>query len=134
MTNRVQWNPRFSVGNELIDDQHKTILAQIDALADCLDEGNEEGELQFLKLFDDLKALARKHFADEVALLAHNASPQVDEHKDEQEEFEYLQAEIVTTENFDKDELQTFLALWWTGHIVGLAKNQRAHLERCPDT
>jgi len=41
-------------------------------------------------------------------------------------------ADIITTENFDRNELQTFLALWWTGHILGGAKNHRACLERQP--
>lgn len=35
----------------------------------------------------------------------------------DQAEFEYLAAEIITTELFSNEELQRFLALWWTGHI-----------------
>ena len=42
------------------------------------------------------------------------------------EEFEYLVAEIAMTKNFDKLELQRFLALWWVGHILGDAKEMRA--------
>ena len=41
------------------------------------------------------------------------------EHEHEGEEFDYLAPEIIRTENFDMDELQTFLALWCTGHIAG---------------
>jgi len=129
MPKRVHWDPRFSVGNEVIDHQHMAILAQINALADCLDDGSEAAEQQFLKVFDALKATAREHFATEEALLASKGYPQLDEHKHEQEEFEFLAAEIITTENFDKNELQTFLGLWWSGHIAACAKNLRPWLE-----
>lgn len=130
MPNRVQWDPRFSVGNQIIDSQHMVILAQINELADCLDAGSEAAEQQFLKVFDALKTLAREHFATEEALLASKYYPQLDEHKNEQEEFAYLEAEIITAENFDKNELQTFLSLWWSGHIAGCAKNLRSWLEQ----
>ena len=132
MSNRVQWDPRFSVGNEIIDGQHRTILAHCHALADCLADTSEEGNRQFRKVFDELKSLAREHFATEAALLARNAYPLLDEHRSEQEEFDYLEAEIITTENFDKDELQTFLSLWWSGHIASCAKNLRTFLEQQP--
>lgn len=128
MPNRVQWDPRFSVGNEIIDNQHMAILAQINVLADCLDDNSEAAEQQFQKVFDALKALAREHFTTEETLLASKDYPQLDEHKNEQEEFAYLEAEIVTTENFDKNELQTFLSLWWIGHIAGGARNLRPWL------
>lgn len=130
MTNRVQWDPRFSVGNEVIDNQHRIILAQISVLADCLDRGSDDGESEFMKVFDELKLLAREHFATEEALLARNACPQLDAHRNEQEEFAYLSAEIITTENFDKEELQTFLSLWWSGHVASTARKLRPWLEQ----
>jgi hemerythrin-like metal-binding protein len=130
MSNRVQWDPRYSVGNEVIDDQHRAILARCNALADCLADASEECDRQFQKIFDELKALAREHFATEEALLLRNAYPLIEEHRHEQEEFDYLESEIITTENFDKHELQSFLSLWWSGHIAGCAKNLRSCLEQ----
>lgn len=123
MPNRVQWDPRFVVGNEAIDAQHKHFIAQCNALADCLDEAGEAGERKFDQVFAALMASAREHFSAEEALLAAGGYPDLDDHRSEQEEYAFLADEIVTTENFDRDELQTFLALWWAGHIVGAAKN-----------
>jgi hemerythrin len=80
-------------------------------------------------LFAELMASAREHFSTEEALLADHGYPELDDHRSEQEDFEFLAAEIITTDNFDRDELQTFLALWWTGHIMGAARNYRAYLE-----
>ncbi|MBU0751694.1 MAG: hemerythrin family protein [Gammaproteobacteria bacterium] len=125
------------MGNETLDDQHRNIVALCNALADCLADAGEEGDgdeadRKFRKVFDELMALSREHFAAEEALLAASGYPMLDEHRNERDEFDYLAAEIITTENFDKDELQSFLALWWTGHILGSAKKQRAFLAQQP--
>lgn len=129
MPNRVQWDPAFSVGNATLDDQHKNILARCNALADCLDAGDAADDGKFRAIFAELMELAREHFAAEEALLAGSGYPELDDHRSEQEEFDFLAAEIITTENFDPSELQTFLALWWTGHVMGAARNYRAILE-----
>ncbi|MBI4988470.1 MAG: hemerythrin family protein [Rhodocyclales bacterium] len=120
------------MGNATLDAQHRNLLAHCNALADCLAEAGSEGDRKFRQAFEELMALAREHFAAEEALLACGGYPELEEHRHERDEFDYLAAEIVTTENFDKDELQTFLALWWTGHILGSAKKQRAFLEQQP--
>lgn len=125
MANRVQWEPRHSVGNETLDAQHQAILARCSSLADCLDEKSDQ---RFDEAFAALMALARGHFAAEEALLAQCGYPGLDDYQSEREEFEYLSDEIITTENFDRDELQRFLALWWTGHILGAARDHRPFL------
>lgn len=128
MPNRLPWKPDYDMGHEVLDAQHRNILAHCNALADCLDDESEEGDRKFRQTFDALMALAREHFVTEEALLAQAAYPELDDLSSEQEEYEYLAAEIVTTENFDKNELQTFLSLWWVGHLVGTGKKQRAFL------
>ena len=63
----------------------------------------------------------RQHFSSEEDLLVDCAYPTLEEHSNECDEFEYLVAEIVTTDNFDKLELQKFLIFWWVGHILDLS-------------
>ena len=132
MPNRVQWNPRYSVGNETLDNQHRNILAQCNALADCVGDAGQEGDRKFHELFDELMARAREHFTSEEDLLVRCAYPMLEEHRNERDEFEYLAADIITTENFDKLELQRFLALWWVGHIIGSGKSYRACIAGSP--
>lgn len=127
MANRMQWEPRHSVGNASLDEQHQAILARCNALADCLDEANDR---RFDEVFKELTALAREHFAAEEVLLTQCGYPELEDYRSEREEFDYLSAEIITTENFDRHELQTFLALWWAGHILGAARSHRACLEK----
>lgn len=129
MPNRVPWEPGFEVGHALIDAQHRSLLTQCDLLADhCLGAEGEERDRQFDLAFDSLKALAREHFKTEAALLAAGGYPDLEEHGFECEEFDYLVEEIVTTEHFDRLELQRFLASWFLGHIAGSAQGQGRYL------
>ncbi|MCL2345609.1 MAG: hemerythrin family protein [Desulfobulbus sp.] len=129
MSSLLQWDSRLSVGNETLDAQHRNLLAQCKTLADCL-AGNDADE--FHRLFATLIAASREHFAAEEALLAQSGYPEADleAHLDERDEFNYLADQIITAENFDPQELQDFLSLWWSGHILGSAKKQRDFLER----
>ena len=111
MPKRTQWIPHFSTDNTTLDQQHQQLLAQCNTLADCLGEvATVNG--QFAGTLERLMAAVRAHFATEKTLLASNNYPALEAHVHEGEEFEFLASEIISTENFDPDELQTFLALW----------------------
>lgn len=128
MAKRTQWIAHFNTGNATIDEQHQGLLAQCNALADCMAATDEAAETRFLAILDQLMDSVRAHFATEHEQLARSGYPQLDDHANEGAEFEYLAAEILSTENFDKDELQTFLALWCIGHIAGTVEKQRPYL------
>jgi hemerythrin-like metal-binding protein len=130
MPNRVQWNPGYSMGNQLLDSQHRNLLAQCNTLADCIADAGPESNLKFNDTFAALMAQAREHFATEEALLAQCGYSMLEEHQNERDEFDYLANDIITTENFEQVELQRFLTLWWVGHIVGSGKKYRAFLEK----
>lgn len=129
MPNRVQWNPASGVGHETLDTQHQNMLAQCNALADCIGDSGEDSALKFNTIFSELMAQVRDHFATEEAQLTRCGYPALDEDRDERDEFEYLAADIATTEHFEKVELQRFLSLWCVGHILGSGKKHRAFLE-----
>jgi hemerythrin-like metal-binding protein len=125
MASRVTWNPDFSVGNAALDGQHRDILARCVALADYIDAGDGD-DGKFRARFDELMHCVREHFSTEEALLSDCGHPMLEEYRNERDEYEYLAAEIVTAENFDRQELQRFLVLWWVGHIVGFVRKFRA--------
>ena len=130
MAKRTQWIPHFSTGNTTLDEQHQSLLVQCNALADCLGASGQGSGNSCPGILERLMASVREHFATEQKLLARHGYPMLDEHEHEGEEFEFLASEILSTENFDMDELQTFLALWCTGHIAGTSLRQRPYLER----
>ena len=132
MPNRVQWDAAYSMGHDTLDGQHRAILAQCNALADCITDAGPDSELKFQDTLVALLDQAREHFATEAALLTQCAYPTLDAHHNERDEFDYLANDIITTENFEKIELQRFLALWWVGHIVGSGKQYRAFLDKLP--
>jgi len=123
---RSPWDPGCSVGHEVIDAQHRALLAQCDRLADaCAGEADDPA---FDALFAGLKALAREHFEAETAVLQACGFEALEDHRFECEEFEYLAEEIATTDHFDRVELQRFVALWFAGHIAGTAGRLREAL------
>lgn len=130
MPKRTHWIPHFSTGNATLDEQHQQLLAQCNALADCLDNPGLTAGSSFSSILEGLFASVREHFATEKELLAGNDYPMLDAHVHEGEEFDYLASEIISAKNFDQEELQTYLALWCTGHIVGTSGQQRPYLER----
>lgn len=134
MPNRVEWNPRHAVGNEILDGQHRELLERCNALGDLVARGDTdpEADRRFDLAFKELMALAHEHFAAEETLLAARGFAGLDVLRNEVEEFDYLAVAIVTPENFDRQELQTFLSLWWAGHVAGAAKEHRACLTGLP--
>ena len=130
MPNRFFWNPDYSVGNDTLDSQHRAILAQCNTLADCIVDAGPQADQEFQTVLNALMAMAAEHFSAEEAMLSQWGYPELQAQQDEHDEFDYLANEIITTENFEKIELQRFLALWWIGHIVGSAKKYRAFLQQ----
>ena len=120
------WDPGFVVGHPLIDAQHGALLAQCDRLAELCGGGpGAADDAAFDAAFERLKSLAREHFDAEAALLAARGDADAEGHSLEGDEFEYLAGEIATTANFDRPELQRFLALWCLGHVRSSAQRYR---------
>lgn len=130
MPNRVHWVPDYSIGNETLDSQHSNILTQCIALANCIADAGQASDRKFHSILNELVAQGGEHFSTEETLLTQCAYPMLEEHQNERDEFDYLAKEIITTENFERIELQRFLTLWWVGHIVGSGKKYRAFLEK----
>jgi hemerythrin-like metal-binding protein len=130
MPNHLQWDPLYSVGNEVLDNQHKAILAQCNALGDCTANPGQDPEQEFRAIFSDLLSSVREHFSTEEALLSSAAYPELDEHREALDEFEDLAVDVITTDNFETTEIQRFLALWWVGHLIDSAKRCRAFVAK----
>lgn len=123
---RIDWEPGLAAGHALIDGQHQALFALCNQLADmCSGPGDESA---FDETLARLKALAHEHLETELALLAAAGEPAVDDHRADGEEFAYLVEQIATPEHFDRLELQRFVALWWIGHVAGMAPQLRERL------
>lgn len=113
MPQHVAWDPSLSTGHDTLDAQHEALIALCNRLAGlCAAEAAD-----FDQALTQLKVLARQHFDAEAPLMGTDA----EEYLDECAEFEFVMSEIATTENFDRLELQRFVALWWLGHVRSTA-------------
>ncbi len=127
MTAPIPWEPAFSLGHPLIDAQHQALLARCQALAPHAAEAGAgpADTLPFDQALAEIRALAHEHFQAEATLLCGDDPAAQEDHRIECEEFEYLLDDIVTTQNFDPQELQRFLTVWWVGHITAVVSRWR---------
>lgn len=74
MAIRFEWEDRYSVGNEVIDNQHKRFLALADSLPDVLDRE------RIGKIIMDMYRHIREHFSSEESLMSDSGYPKLVEH------------------------------------------------------
>lgn len=129
MPYHAPWEPAFGTGHDAVDAQHRDLLAQCERLAEACGDDAADGA-RFDEAFGQLKAAVRAHLRAEAALLASLGDPDADALNDEHDEFDRLATEILTTANFDRPELQRFVAVWCLGHVTASAAHMRAWLER----
>lgn len=122
MPHHAPWRPEYRIGHEPLDRQHQSMLAQCERLGECCRVADAaERERSFDAAFAELEGLARAHFEAELALLAERGCAELEAHRADCEEFDFLVGEVATTGNFDRLELQRFITLWCIGHVAGAA-------------
>lgn len=72
------WSSEYSVGNDLIDTEHRTLFDLADRLHSAMLSGSGRAALR--SLFVELADYTRTHFAHEEALMAMHAYPKRPEH------------------------------------------------------
>lgn len=117
----VQWDPSFSVGNEVMDRQHKQLLNLCNELASCVDAPPNVARSRFHDILNDLTQYARQHFETEESLLAKFKYPALSAQQTEHTAYEekiISWAFDATVGTLDLNEAQQFLASWWKEHIL----------------
>lgn len=119
----MAWEQCLAIGHATLDAQHQALLTQACQLATlCNGVDDPQQAKAFDAAFDQFKNLARAHFEDESVELARRGHAELHDLADELDDFEYMADEIVTTSNFDRLELQRFLAMWALGHVTASAR------------
>ncbi len=77
MNDFVEWVDAYSVGNPLLDEQHKRLFELANEVWAARKEPDEEKRRLFKKVLDELKA----HCLDEERILEQNRCPTVESHK-----------------------------------------------------
>jgi len=127
-----KWSDDFSVGVDLIDEQHKGLFRATDKLVDAMGAGGGEEDLPALVSF--LEQYTAEHFrAEEEYMEAHNY-PGYMSHKQEHESF--IQDVGEWKARLEKEgpnalmviQTQKWLYDWLKGHIKGMDKKMADYL------
>ncbi len=122
-----QWDEKWSVGNDLMDKQHKVLISYVHRI-NVLNEDYTKGVLsdtqEIKKSFDFLAKYTKEHFSNEEALLEKYNYRFLSKHKEIHrhliEQIEGLQEKFSQHGNAVIPILVKFLNTWWKDHILGI--------------
>jgi hemerythrin-like metal-binding protein len=118
-----QWSDDLSVGVNMIDSQHKKLIALINKLSDS---AKGKGEIDPYEVFAELSDYVSTHFSDEEALMIDNNYAGYDSHVKEHNEFtqEMLRFRqlLDSGDILVNDQILTFLKGWLFNHIMKIDK------------
>ncbi len=75
---KIQWDAKFSVGNEKIDREHRVFLDLVRSCSEAVEDGSDPGFT--LRLLEELSLYARFHFFSEETLMIKSAYPDQEAH------------------------------------------------------
>jgi len=115
----IEWNDKLSVGNDVIDDDHKHLIKLINAYEMAVSKGN-------LKLlgpaFESLEKYANEHFEREEKLMSAVFFPHRRDHREKHKKLLKLvhekHQEVETSEDIDVSSLSAFLRSWLIDHVL----------------
>lgn len=118
------WSDSFSVGNPLIDEQHKKLVKLVDDLFTAMKERKTTEIIS--KVLNDLAEYTVYHFNTEESLFVRSNYPKIEEHKKIHQEFVAKVKAWISDFNegrtFISVEMLDFLTSWLINHIKGKDK------------
>lgn len=117
---RITWTPDLSVGNPVLDDQHRLFFALVNDLTALRAAGGGSGAL--LDLLRRMIAFADAHFAAEDEVMIESDFPLFASHRQEHQRF--MQQVQHFVQAFDQgqeglmDEMAAFMRTWWYRHTA----------------
>lgn len=121
MTDTYAWRDCYSVGNALIDWQHKKILLLCAESAKYLESAGPQSSEEFHDLLNEMAICASEHFAKEEELLRARHYPMLAEHAEEHERFQMALSDFLFAAlegSQDRLGVFNFLSEWWIHHIL----------------
>ena len=127
---KIDWNPSFSVGVKLLDEQHKRIVDMYNLLISD-SEATVRSET-ISDLLDRLTKYATEHFRTEEQLLEEYGYPDLARQKAEHKAYRikivaFCQSTAIHEESVPA-ELLNFIRDWWINHILNTDMKYRSFL------
>ena len=127
---KIDWNPSFSVGVTLLDEQHKRIVDMINTLISDREATVRSETIS--EMLDRLTKYAMNHFREEEQLLEEYEYPDLASQKEEHTAYRikvvaFCQSTI-SYEDSVPTELLKFMHDWWLNHILESDMKYRSFL------
>ena len=128
----IEWTDEFSVGVDVLDDDHKMLIGMINELHDTSNEGR--GLELVDKIFDQLEDYAHMHLSREESLMKSSGYAGYEEHK--LAHVEWVKRLRGFKDKYQKEnmilahvEMSQFLQSWLVDHIRGVDFLYREHFK-----
>ncbi|HEY6895873.1 MAG TPA: bacteriohemerythrin [Rhodocyclaceae bacterium] len=131
----MQWKKEYSIGIEVIDEQHQAVFERLLAIENALTKRDPWHVLGFL--IDQLTDCLAHHLAVEGALLTILGYPQADEHRAAHELLSQAVASLESRlrNSRSPQDLVEFFDRWFVGHVLAddlqFVPHLRAVMARC---
>lgn len=134
--NTYQWRPEYSVGNDELDKQHRSILALV-AEINTLDEKDEYFLPAIHLLIFRLRDYIKSHFSTEEEMCRLIGFPETDEHIEQHRQF-VRQLDVIERQALRGElalaEFQQFLNAWWQEHVLDSDRAMKPYFQRTQDS
>lgn len=127
---KIDWLPKYNIGNEIIDNQHQFLIKIINEI---IEDRKNQMDLEEIKVvLKKLIQYANIHFHDEEKLMIEIDYPNFRNHKVEHNKFRNelmkVEKEIVIENKYVSFEILIFLAQWFINHIQVMDKDLAPYL------
>ncbi len=131
MSSIPSWSPAFSVGNDVLDAQHRLLLQLCQAAGEKLAATPQPNAHEIHVILNGLCLYARVHFATEEKLLREVGYPDIEAQQAEHDHYwttltHHLEAACAGRP--DLPALHAFLSEWWESHILVSDMRYKAYL------
>lgn len=120
LTDKVIWDESLSLGNLIIDQDHKELFRIYNRLSDCL--GREDCKEEFAQILSEMTNYSLAHFSKEEEYLSIINYPHIEQHKNEHKLYIKTVAGYNTHFLLENPpeiyEVVSFLRSWWKNHIL----------------
>lgn len=111
----MQWKDEYSVGNELLDGQHRRLIELVDALGGDADLG---------EVLDGLRQYGDAHFRAEEDLLQTTDYPDLEKHRSYHDAFRTWLEDVAEAHRSGgtgapaREDVQSYLRVWLANHLL----------------
>jgi len=125
-----KWNDSYSVGVELLDDDHKKLIGYLNEVFELVTTKKSKEEI--VPILEGLKLYTVTHFNNEEKLFEKYGYPDTEAHKKEHSDFiekvEDFYEEYNTGDLMLTIDVMNFLKSWLKTHITGTDKKYKDFL------